>query len=47
MLTCFMVTWANPQAIIDGSLLIGGLRAAMTVSESGMFIMGVCTASAT
>ena len=27
--TCFAVTWLNPQAIIDGSLLLGGMRATL------------------
>lgn len=43
--TCFMVTWLNPQAIIDGSLLLGGFRASLPQTASGMFILGVCLAS--
>ena len=43
--TCFMVTWLNPQAIIDGSLLLGGYRASLPMGTSGLFIMGVCLAS--
>lgn len=43
--TCFMVTWLNPQAIIDGSLLLGGFRASLPQAASGMFILGVCLAS--
>ncbi|MCJ7689057.1 MAG: LysE family transporter, partial [Clostridiaceae bacterium] len=27
--TCFAVTWLNPQAIIDGSLLLGPMRASL------------------
>lgn len=43
--TCFMVTWANPQALIDGSLLLGGFRVSLPLEASTMFILGVCTAS--
>lgn len=43
--TCFVVTWLNPQAIIDGSLLLGGMRATMSVDRGTYFIIGVCAAS--
>ena len=43
--TCFAVTWLNPQAIIDGSLLLGGMRASLPVDMGGYFIIGVCLAS--
>ncbi len=42
---CFAVTWLNPQAIIDGSLLLGGFRASLDYSMSHYFITGVCIAS--
>lgn len=45
--TCFTVTWLNPQAIIDGSLLLGGMRASLTGVEANLFIIGVCIASFT
>lgn len=45
--TCFMVTWINPQALIDGSLLLGGFRASLPANASAIFILGVCTASFT
>jgi L-lysine exporter family protein LysE/ArgO len=45
--TCFVVTWLNPQAIIDGSLLLGGFRASLPIEASYLFILGVCLASAT
>lgn len=45
ILTCFMVTWANPQALIDGSLLLGGVRASLPIEASNIFIFGVCIAS--
>lgn len=43
--TCFMVTWLNPQAIIDGSLLLGSFKASLPQASSGIFILGVCMAS--
>jgi Lysine efflux permease len=43
--SCFAVTWLNPQAIIDGSLLLGGFRASLPTEMSKYFILGVCLAS--
>jgi L-lysine exporter family protein LysE/ArgO len=43
--TCFAVTWLNPQAIIDGSLLLGSSNAALPIAMSKYFIIGVCLAS--
>jgi len=43
--TCFAVTWLNPQALIDGSLLLGGYHASMPSEMLKFFIFGVCTAS--
>ena len=43
--TCFLVTWINPQAVIDGSLLLGGYRASLPISEANLFISGVTLAS--
>lgn len=45
ILTCFMVTWANPQALIDGSLLLGGFKASLPDEGASLFILGVCIAS--
>ncbi|MDT8717706.1 LysE family transporter [Clostridium sp. 19966] len=45
ILSCFAVTWLNPQAIIDGSLLLGGFHASLPKEMSKYFIIGVCTAS--
>lgn len=45
VLSCFIVTWLNPQAIIDGSLLIGNFRSSLNDAACSFFIMGVCTAS--
>ena len=47
ILSCFAVTWLNPQAIIDGSLLLGGFRATLDANMAKYFIMGVCMASFT
>ncbi len=44
-LTCFVVTWLNPQAIIDGSLLLGGFHASLPPNTVIYFILGFCTAS--
>jgi len=43
--TCFLVTWINPQAIIDGSLLLGGYKASLPVNSANFFILGVSLAS--
>ena len=40
-----VVTWFNPQAIIDVSLLLGSFRAALPPDESGLFLWGVVCAS--
>ncbi|QZY55183.1 LysE/ArgO family amino acid transporter [Crassaminicella profunda] len=45
VIACFTVTWMNPQALIDGSLLLGGFRASLPIEGSRMFILGVCLAS--
>lgn len=45
IVTCFAVTWLNPQAIIDGSLLLGGFNASLPSEMSKYFILGVCSAS--
>ncbi len=45
-LMVFAVTWLNPQAIIDGSLLLGGFKASMTSQEAPFFILGASLASA-
>lgn len=45
LVRCFAVTWLNPQAIIDGTLFLGGFRASMDQSQSTLFILGVSLAS--
>jgi len=47
IMASFLVTWANPQAVIDGSLLLGGYRALVPLEYINMFIIGVCLASFT
>jgi len=44
--TAFVVTWFNPQAIIDGTLMLGAFSATLTMSQSTPFITGVEIASA-
>lgn len=41
----FTVTWLNPQAIIDGSLLLGGYNAYVPEKYKIYFILGFCMAS--
>ena len=43
--TACVVTWFNPQAIIDVSLLLGSFRVALPPEESGLFLWGVVCAS--
>lgn len=45
IVNCFVITWFNPQAIIDGSLLLGGFHASLPYAMSNYFIFGVCSAS--
>lgn len=44
-LTCLLVTWANPQALIDGTLLFGSFRASLPADMSKYFIIGSSLAS--
>lgn len=46
IVTAFIVTWLNPQALIDGSLLLGAFKASISADQARYFILGVCTASA-
>ncbi len=45
--TAFLVTWANPQALIDSTMLLGGIRASLPVMESLTFFGGVLLATPT
>lgn len=40
----FILTWMNPQALIDGSILLGSFNSKFS-SDSNLFIVGVCLAS--
>ena len=44
VITC-VVTWFNPQAIIDGSMMLGAFRASLPKEEGLKFIAGVTSAS--
>ena len=41
----FAVTWLNPQALLDVTLLLGAFRAVLTESETTTFILGVTMSS--
>lgn len=43
--TAMVVTWFNPQALIDGTMLLGAFRASLPGSSGILFITGVCCAS--
>ena len=43
--TACVVTWFNPQAIIDGSMMLGAFRATHPKEEGLKFIAGVTSAS--
>lgn len=43
--TACVVTWFNPQAIIDGSMMLGAFRASLPKDEGLKFIAGVTSAS--
>lgn len=45
--TACVVTWFNPQALIDGSLLLGAFHASLPSGKAFLFILGVSIASLT
>ncbi len=45
VIACFAVTWLNPQAVLDGTMLLGGMRATLPAEYSLVFIAGVILAS--
>jgi len=45
ILTACVVTWFNPQALIDGSMMLGAFNATLPPEESSKFIIGVACAS--
>lgn len=40
-----VVTWFNPQALIDGTMMLGAFHASLPPTESAPFIIGVLAAS--
>ena len=45
LMTALIVRWGNPQAMIDGTMMLGASRATLTFEQSILFITGVVTAS--
>ena len=43
--TACVVTWFNPHAIIDGTMMRGAFNASLPPTQSTAFILGVATAS--
>ena len=43
--TACVVTWFNPHAIIDGTMMLGAFNASLPPSQSTAFNLGVATAS--
>ena len=43
--TAFFVTWLNPQAIIDGTLMLGAFRSSLSAEEAIPFMAGAAAAS--
>jgi L-lysine exporter family protein LysE/ArgO len=43
----FLLTWCNPHALIDGSVLLGGYQSAMSGTETALFSVGLAVASST
>lgn len=43
----FLLTWCNPHALIDGSVLLGGYQSALSRADVTMFACGLALASST
>ena len=43
--SAFVVTWLNPQAIIDGTMMLGAFRASLPAGTDVYFICGFASAS--
>ena len=43
--SAFVVTWLNPQAIIDGTMMLGAFRASLPAGTDVFFICGFASAS--
>ncbi|MFA6075319.1 MAG: LysE family transporter [Negativicutes bacterium] len=41
----FVVTWLNPHALIDGSILFGTVNAGLPIAAKNVFFFGMCSAS--
>jgi len=46
LINAWVVTWANPQAIIDTSLMFGAMRGSLSNTQVTPFISGVVSATA-
>ncbi|MFC6274144.1 LysE/ArgO family amino acid transporter [Levilactobacillus tangyuanensis] len=46
LINSWVVTWANPQALIDTSLMFGAMRGSLSNTQVTPFISGVVTATA-
>jgi len=47
IVTACVVTWFNPQAIIDGTLLLGAFRVSLLPEQQSAFMLGTVVASIT
>ncbi|MBD5417915.1 MAG: LysE family transporter [Desulfovibrio sp.] len=43
--TAFVLTWFNPQAVIDGTMMLGAMYASFAANQRFPFIIGMCAAS--
>ena len=43
--TAFVVTWMNPQALIDGTMMLGAFRVTLPAEQGLAFMAGVASAS--
>ena len=44
--TACVVTWFNPQALIDGTMMLGAFKASLSPAGANSFVFGVAAASA-
>ncbi|AFA50051.1 LysE/ArgO family amino acid transporter [Acetobacterium woodii] len=45
VVSAFVVTWFNPQALIDGTMMLGAFRVSLPTDDAHFFIIGVAFAS--
>jgi L-lysine exporter family protein LysE/ArgO len=43
----FLLTWCNPHALMDGSVLLGGYQSALSATDVTLFTAGLAVASST